>query len=103
MQPLPSTIIAFAGTDLIAKGSPAEVAAAAKTALDDGEQRTLLIFDAETSRPVEIDFRGTVDDVVERIREAEAAQQPVQPAAEESTETARRGPAGRSSEWSRGR
>jgi len=93
MQALPPTVIAFAGTDLIAKGSPAEVATAAKAALDTGEQRALLIFDAETSRPVEIDFRGTVDDVLARIREAEAAvQQAAQSDSSEQTQSGPRGP-----------
>lgn len=93
MQHLPPTMIAFAGTDLVAKGSPTEVAASAKAALDRGDTRALLIFDAETSEPVEIDFRGTVDDVVGRVREAEAAQQQAaQLGSAEQTEAARRGP-----------
>jgi len=59
--------IAFAGSELVAKGPLSEVAAAAKALVDARDPRPLLLFHAETSQPVEIDFRGSVADVVGRL------------------------------------
>jgi hypothetical protein len=61
------SIIAFAGSTLVASGAPVEVARATKQALDAAPDATVLVFDATSSRPVEIDFRGTVDEVVARL------------------------------------
>ncbi|WP_035061546.1 DUF2239 family protein [Andreprevotia chitinilytica] len=60
---------AFAGTRAIATGPLRHVAAQVKTALDAGEQASILIFDDETSAPIEIDFRGTPQDVLQRLPE----------------------------------
>jgi uncharacterized protein len=57
--------IAFAGTRRIHSGSPAEVARAAKLAGDGGEQ-AVLVFD-EASRVVDIDYRGSHEDVIARL------------------------------------
>ena len=57
--------IAFAGTRQIHSGSPAEVARAAKLAVDDGEQ-TVLVFD-DASRVVDIDYCGSREDVITRL------------------------------------
>jgi len=62
----PDITIAFAGTELIAAGPLPEVAAAAKRALDAG-RGPVLAFDATTSHQVELDLRGTVEDVVARV------------------------------------
>jgi hypothetical protein len=43
------------------------VALAVKHLLDQGEDAQVLIFDDETSRPIEIDFRGTPGDVLTRV------------------------------------
>lgn len=59
---------AFDHQRLIASGDLAEVARAAKQALDAGAAGPLLIFDDRDSRQVEIDFRGTLDDVLARLR-----------------------------------
>jgi len=67
--------IAFAGSTLIASGSLADVAAAAKPIVDAGVE-PVLVFDAKTSRPVEIDFRGSVDDVVARLAPQPQAPRP---------------------------
>jgi hypothetical protein len=58
--------IAFAGSRLIGRGSPADVALSAKRAVDGGEQAPMLVFDDE-SRVVEIDYRGTDVDVLRRL------------------------------------
>jgi hypothetical protein len=57
--------IAFAGTRRIHSGLPADVARAAKLAVDEGEQAVLVFDDA--SRVVDIDYRGSDQDVVTRL------------------------------------
>lgn len=59
--------IAFEGTSCLAHGPLGEVALAVKAAVDRGVEREILIFDAVTSRPLEIDTRGTDDDVLGRL------------------------------------
>jgi hypothetical protein len=55
---------AFEGARCIAAGELADVALRAKAAVDKGEQ--VLIFDDATSDAIEVDFRGTPDDVLAR-------------------------------------
>ena len=57
---------AFAGSRLIGTGTLADVALAAKAAIDDGEQAAVLIFD-DASRVIDLDFRGSASDVVARL------------------------------------
>jgi hypothetical protein len=57
---------AFAGSRLIGTGTLADVAFAAKAAIDGGEQTAILIFD-DASRVVDVDFRGSASDVVARL------------------------------------
>ena len=59
--------IAFEGDRCIASGDLREVARSAKVALGRHPQAAILIFNGHTSAPVEIDFRGSVDDVLGRI------------------------------------
>ncbi len=71
-SPPPSTesahhAIAFDGHRCIAKGRLPEVARQAKKAVDQGSP-SILVLDAETSQPIEIDLRGTVLEVVRRVR-----------------------------------
>jgi hypothetical protein len=68
MHAVPVTsCIAFDGSTRIAQGPLAEVARAAKQALDAGAAGPLLVLDEHDSRTVEIDFRGSVDDVLARL------------------------------------
>jgi hypothetical protein len=60
---------AFEGARRIAVGELAEVALKAKAAADRGEQ--VLIFDNATSEPIEVDFRGTAEDVLQRLARAD--------------------------------
>ena len=60
---------AFRGTTRIASGPLAEVAAKVKRIVDTGEPSTILIFDDVTAEPVEVDLRGSVEDVVARLTE----------------------------------
>ena len=70
---------AFQGTTRIASGPLAEVAAKVKTAIDDSAPSTILIFDDVTSEPVEVDFRGSVEDVVKRLARRSLGTAPSQP------------------------
>ena len=56
---------AFKGARCIASGELAEVAVKAKAAVDKGEQ--VLIFDDTTSESIELDFRGSSEDVLRRL------------------------------------
>ena len=59
--------LAFEGDRCIASGDLREVARSAKAALGRHPQASILIFNSHTSAPVEVDFRGSVDDVLARI------------------------------------
>jgi hypothetical protein len=80
--------IAFEGDRRIASGDLREVARAAKQALDRRHDASILVFDGRTSEPVDLDFRGSIDDVLARL--------PVTPGApatlEAATPSAPRGP-----------
>lgn len=67
-QPHPASCIAFSGSRRIAAGPLAEVALKAKAVLDRDQWAQVLIFDEETSRVIEVDFRGTPEEVARRIR-----------------------------------
>jgi hypothetical protein len=73
MSPLDVAHIAFDGDRRIASGDLREVAHAAKQALQRNKDASILVFDGSTSGPVEIDFRGTVDDVLARLPAAAEA------------------------------
>lgn len=64
---------AFDGHRLIASGPLREVAFATKHAIDAGAKGPVLVFDDQTSLPVEIDFRGSADEVLSRLGLAQAA------------------------------
>jgi hypothetical protein len=59
--------IAFEGSRRIASGKLAHVALKAKEVLDRGERGPVVIFDDQTSHVIEVDFRGTGKEVVERL------------------------------------
>lgn len=52
---------------LIGGGPRAEVVSAAKQAHDAGGHGPLLIFDDRSSQPIEVDFRGTLDQMLARL------------------------------------
>jgi hypothetical protein len=58
--------VAFAGERRIAAGSRAEVAGAVKNAVDGGEHGPVLVFHETTGRVVDLDLRGTAEDVERR-------------------------------------
>src|SRR5258707_1855556 len=59
--------VAFEGDRRIASGELRDVARAAKQMLDRRKDAAILVFDGRTSAPVEIDFRGSVDDLLARL------------------------------------
>lgn len=59
--------IAFAQGRCIAQGEPLMVAQKVKQFSDTHQEVTILIFDVITSRPVELDLRGTTDEVLARL------------------------------------
>lgn len=61
---------AFADQRQIAAGSLTAIAPAVKTAFDAGAPR-LLVFNDVTGQLLELDLRGSIDDVVTRLGEAE--------------------------------
>lgn len=64
--------IAFEGHRRIAEGALADVALKAKKAADRGGSPVLL-FNSETSEPIEVDFRGTGKDVLARLTQGTPA------------------------------
>jgi hypothetical protein len=80
--------IAFEGDRCIAAGDLREVARAAKQTLDRRKDASVLVFDGMTGGPIDIDFRGTVDDVLARL--PKIADLPTE--AEDTTVPAPRGP-----------
>jgi uncharacterized protein len=73
--------VAFNGTSRIASGDLTEVAAAVKACVDAGDdpRRPVLVFDAATSEPVELDLRGSVEDVLARLAAPPAVAAPRAP------------------------
>ena len=71
MRPDPDTTsktcTAFAGHSRLASGGLGEVARRVKAAFDQGEQRTILIFDDTTAGQIELDLRGSMEDVLARV------------------------------------
>ncbi len=89
MNPASETAyIAFDGDRRIASGNLGEVISAAKETLDRRKDASVLVFDGMTSGPIEIDFRGSIEQVLARLPASTAA-----PAAmEETALAAPRGP-----------
>ena len=80
------TCTAFEGFRRIASGELVQVALKTKKIIDRGEKGPILIFDDVTGEQIELDFRGTGSDVVNRIAKATSEQLPaavsVEPAGE---------------------
>jgi uncharacterized protein len=76
MTPHPATYTAFEGHRRIASGFLSDVALAVRAVLARGEQAPVLIFDDITSRPVELDLRGTPDEILGRLANQASGEQP---------------------------
>jgi uncharacterized protein len=68
-----ATYIAFEGDRRVASGHLREVISAAKEMLDRRKDASVLVFDGTTSGPIEIDFRGSIDDVLARLPDVATA------------------------------
>jgi uncharacterized protein len=58
---------AFEGYRRIASGELVRVAEKTKAVIDRGEKAAILLFDDVTSEPIELDFRGSLEDVLGRL------------------------------------
>ncbi|MSU63994.1 MAG: DUF2239 family protein [Pedosphaera sp.] len=66
-EPLGRTCAAFASSRCIASGDLKDVAANVRQLLDLDKSASVLIFDDTTSEVIEVDFRGTVTDVLRKL------------------------------------
>jgi uncharacterized protein len=60
-------VILFLGERRIARGPLAEAASQAAAQLEEQARSSLLVFDADSSRPIDIDWRGTPSEVAARL------------------------------------
>lgn len=70
--------IAFSGAQRLAAGPLSDVARAVKAHTEQNPEATPLVLHAETSRVIDLDLRGTGDEVVARLLPS-SAQEPVEP------------------------
>ncbi|MCB2225100.1 MAG: DUF2239 family protein [Desulfarculaceae bacterium] len=82
-----SECAAFEGSRCLASGELHQVAREVKGFLDSNQNVSVLIFDAETGKPVELDFRGTEAEVLARLEPATPDAAPA-----EAPAPAKRGP-----------
>ena len=68
----PKRCTAFEGHRCIASGNLRNVARKVKKIIGSDEQAPILIFDDITGEPIEVDFRGTVKDVLNRLEKPPA-------------------------------
>ena len=85
------TCTAFKGTRRVASGNLLKVAGNVKEIIDQDEEASILIFDDDTSELVEVDFRGTMKDVLKRLETLASVKESAD-AAPASDRPARRGP-----------
>ncbi|WP_448950961.1 DUF2239 family protein [Labrys neptuniae] len=64
-------LVAFAGRKCLAAGDATTVALAIRQVQDAGEASPVLVFEESTSRPVDLDLRGTPDDIRARYARIE--------------------------------
>jgi hypothetical protein len=77
MNPAASTnCVAFAGSRQIGSGELRQVALKAQESTNSGESASVLIFDDATSNLIELDLRGTPDDLLRRIGTVKEASVP---------------------------
>lgn len=74
--PAQTLCTAFEGCRRIASGELADVAAKVKQIIDAGQHEPVVIFDDATSAVIDVDFRGTTPEVVERLTDKPAIAAP---------------------------
>jgi uncharacterized protein len=80
--------IAFDGDRRIASGDLRDVVGAAKDTLEQRKDASIVVFDGSTGKPIDIDFRGTIDDVLARLPDIAGAAA----ASDDAVPSAPRGP-----------
>jgi len=65
--------LAYAGSTLLTRGPLPDVARTVRARLDEEPTTQILVLDAETGTVVDLDLRGTPDDVAERAARRETA------------------------------
>jgi hypothetical protein len=85
-----STYTAFAGDELIAAGDLTTTVLGVKSRLDEGETRTVLVFEDQTGSQIDFDWRGSPGDVLENLARHPLFRPPA--AEEERSAPDRRGP-----------
>jgi uncharacterized protein len=77
--------LAFEGDHCIASGELRDVISAAKATLDRRNDASILVLDGRTGAPIDIDFRGSITDMLTRLSDmagaSAAAEQAAQPTA----------------------
>ncbi|QSO52088.1 DUF2239 family protein [Alicyclobacillus curvatus] len=76
-HPTNLTCTAFLGQRAVASGTLQQVVSQVKDTVADGELSQVLIFDNGTSKVIEVDFRGTQNDVLERLTQGPVAHESV--------------------------
>jgi hypothetical protein len=71
--------IAFEGSRRIASGELGEVALRSKEVIERGELAPVLIFNSDSSELIEVDFRGTPWQVLERLSDLKVEATPTEP------------------------
>jgi uncharacterized protein len=87
----PKSCTAFKGNQRVVSGNLLKVAGKVKEIIDQDEQASILIFDDVTSELVEVDFRGTMEDVLERLEKPPAGVESVD-ASSDTDPRSQRGP-----------
>jgi hypothetical protein len=72
----PRRYIAFSGMQRIAAGALVDVAIVIQRVVDSGQHPPILLFEARTSELVEVDTRGSVDEVARRYASPSVASAP---------------------------
>jgi len=66
IDPRPPRFVAFMGAERLAAGDLAEVAAAVRRAQDEGPRAAIIVFNGETAEVMDLDLRGTEQEVIAR-------------------------------------
>ena len=82
---------AFKGNKRVASGNLLKVTRKVKEIIDQDEQASIFIFDDDTSELVEVDFRGAIEDVLERLETATAGEESTN-ASSDTDQRSQRGP-----------
>jgi len=87
-----ATCTAFEGVRRIASGTLSEVALAVKTVTERDDGAAVLIFDDLSSRPIELDLRGSASEVLARLADQQGGDTlPAEPAGDEAATARGRG------------